>query len=266
MREVRLLMSARFKILQFNMQFGQTWSDADPDRAPIRLSQTIEEIQSHNADIILLQEVELAEPGGTHPPVPPNYSRLRAALAGYDSYFSFPRQDPRELPFGIGLAIFSRTALRGSFRVDLPSPPVEFDFFGEKKTPTDRLLIGATTTVGGRDLRILNTHLLALFMLRSSSEVHNEQRQLVAEQLSRANGVATVLGGDFNVSKHDSLVRQFGEVGFTTVQDKEVTWRRRPYVLDHLFYNAPLRPVSHTVKPTLASDHHALSAVFEFVE
>lgn len=259
-------MPARFKILQFNMQFGQTWSDADPDRAPIRLSQTIEEIQSHDADIILLQEVELAEPGGTHPPIPPNYSRLRGALTGYDSYFSFPRQDPRELPFGIGLAIFSRTALRDSFRVDLPSPAVEFDFFGEKKTPTDRLLIGATTTIGGRDLRILNTHLLALFMLRSSSEVHNEQRQLVAEQLRRAGGTATVLGGDFNVSKHESLVRQFCEVGFKTVQDIEVTWRRRPYVLDHLFYNVALRVVSHGVKPTSASDHHALSAVFEFAE
>lgn len=259
-------MPARFKILQFNMQFGQMWSDADPDRAPIRLSLTIEEILSHDADIVLLQEVELAEPGGTHPPVPPNYSRLKAALAGYDSYFSFPRQDPRELPFGIGLAIFSRTPLREAFRVDLPSPPVEFDFFGEKKTPTDRLLVGATTTIDGRDLRILNTHLLALFMLRSSSEVHNQQRQLVAEQLRRSNGAPTVLGGDFNVSKHDSLVRQFGEVGFKTVQDKEVTWRRRPYVLDHLFYNAPLHVVNYRVKPTMASDHHVLVAEFEFVE
>lgn len=259
-------MPARFKILQFNMQFGQTWSDTDPDRAPIRLSQTIEEIQSHDADIILLQEVELAEPGGTQPPIPPNYSRLRSALTGYDSYFSFPRPDPRELPFGIGLAIFSRTPLRDAFRLDLPSPAVEFDFFGEKKTPTDRLLIGATTTIGGHDLRVLNTHLLAFFMLRSSSEVHNEQRRLVAEQLRAANGTATVLGGDFNVSKHESLVRQFTEVGFQTVQEKEITWRRRPYVLDHLFYNAPLKPVSYAVKPTLASDHHALSAEFEFVE
>jgi endonuclease/exonuclease/phosphatase family metal-dependent hydrolase len=257
-------MPARFKILQFNMQFGQMWSDSDPDRAPIRLSHTIEEIQSHNADIILLQEVELAEPGGTQPPIPPNYSRLRSALKGYHSYFSFPREDPRELPFGIGLAIFSRTPLRDEMRVDLPSPAVEFDFFGEKKTPTDRLLIGATTTIGGHDLHVMNTHLLALFMLRSSSEVHNEQRALVAEQLRRATG-PTVLGGDFNVSKHESLVRQFGEVGFKTVQDKEVTWRRRPFVLDHIFYNSPLRLVSHVVKPTVASDHHALAAEFEFV-
>jgi len=258
------LMATRFKILQFNMQFGQMWSDTDPDRAPIRLSQTIEEIRSHDADIILLQEVERAEPGGTQPPIPPNYSRLKGALAGYDSYFSFPREDPRELPFGIGLAIFSRTPLREQFRLDLPSPAVEFDFFGEKRTPTDRLLIGATTTIAGHNLRVMNTHLLALFMLRSSSEVHNEQRQLVARQLAQSTGPA-VLGGDFNVSKHQSLVEQFARVGFHTVQDREVTWRRRPFVLDHLFYNAALRPASHVVKPTLASDHHALAAEFEFV-
>lgn len=258
-------MPARFKILQFNMQFGQIWSETDPDHAPVRLSETIAEIRSHDADIFLLQEVERAEPGGSQPPVPPNYSRLRAEFPDYDSYFSYPRQDPRELPFGIGLAIFSRTPLRDAYRRDLPSPPVEFDFYGEKKTPTDRLLIGATTTIGGRDLRVLNTHLLALFMLRSSSEVHHEQRDLVAGELRASTG-ATVLGGDFNVSRHESLVEQFGAIGYRTVQDREITWRRRPYVLDHLFYNAPLRPMNHAVKPTPASDHHTLSAEFEFVE
>jgi endonuclease/exonuclease/phosphatase (EEP) superfamily protein YafD len=35
-------------------------------------------------------------------------------------------------------------------------------------------------------------------------------------------------------------------------------------VLDHLFYNRHLRPVRHAVKQTLASDHHALVAEFEF--
>jgi endonuclease/exonuclease/phosphatase (EEP) superfamily protein YafD len=48
------------------------------------------------------------------------------------------------------------------------------------------------------------------------------------------------------------------------VQAKEITWRRRPYVLDHIFYNDWLKPVSWAVKPTPASDHHALSAEFEF--
>lgn len=258
-------MPVRFKILQFNMQFGQVWRDQDPDHAPIDLGQSIAEIRRHDADIILLQEVERASPGGTQPPIPPNYTRLCEALPDYDGFFAFPKPDERELPFGIGLAIFSRTPLHGTRRVDLPSPPVEFDFFGEKKTPTDRLLIAAETSIGGRPLSILNTHLLALFMLKSSSEVHTGQRQLVLEELRRCPGPAFV-GGDFNVSKHESLVAQFAEAGFRTVQSTEITWRRRPYVLDHIFYNSGLRALNHAVCPTLASDHHPLVAEMEFAE
>lgn len=254
-----------FKVLQFNMQFGQIWDDRDPDHAPIRLEAAIEEIQSHDADLIMLQEVEHAEPGGTQPPVPPNYSRLKQALSGYHSTFSFPRADPRELPFGIGLAIFSRAPLRDAVSINLPSPPVEFDFFGQKKTPTDRLLIGATTTMDGRELRVMNTHLLALFMLKSSSEEHRQQRDLVAAELAKSPG-PTVLTGDFNVSKHESLIQQFDAVGYKTVQSTEITWRRRPYVLDHIFYSNHLRPLRYVVKPTLSSDHHALSAEFEFAK
>jgi len=253
-----------FKILQFNMQFGQSWDDADPDRAPVNLDLTISEILSHDADVVLLQEVEHAQPGGAQLDPPPNYTRLKAALTGYDSYFAYPKADPRELPFGIGLAIFSKTKLRDTFRYELPSPPIEFEFQGEEKTPTDRLLIGAKTTLAGHDLHLFNTHLLAYFMLNSSSDEHIEQRQFVIEQLQRAHG-PVLLGGDFNVSNHSSLVRQFAEADYQTVQTKEVTWRRRPYVLDHIFYNRHLRLVSCSVKPTLASDHHTLVAEFEFL-
>ena len=253
----------RFKVIQFNMQFGQIWRPEDPDHAPVRIDATIEEIKSHHADIIMLQEVERARPGGTHPPVPPNYSRLKDALEPFHSTFSFPPPDPRELPFGIGLAIFSRWPLGETVCLSLPSPPVEFEFDGEKKTPTDRLLIAATASVEGRPLRLLNTHLLAFFMLKSSSENNRQQRDIVAEELTRTSG-PTLLTGDFNVSKHESLVQQFADVGFRTVQTKEVTWRRRPYVLDHIFYSRHLRVVSHQVKPTPASDHHVLAAEFEW--
>src|SRR5207244_2197494 len=170
---------------------------------------------------------------------PPNYTRLQGELPGYDSYFSYPKADPRELPFGIGLAIFSRTPLHSQMRIDLPSPPIEFDFFGKKMTPTDRVMIGAKTTVLGHELKLFNTHLLAFFMLGSSSTTNPFQRNLVAEQLMSSDGHATILTGDFNVSKHSSLVKQFAQVGFSTVQEKEITWRRRPFVLDHIFHNRP---------------------------
>jgi Metal-dependent hydrolase len=252
-----------FRVLQFNMQFGQRWEEADPDRAPIDLDASIAEIRRHDADLIMLQEVEQAQPGGVQPDPPPNFTRIAAELAGYDSWFSYPKADPRELPFGIGLAIFSRTPLRHCTRLDLPSPPVEFDFYGRKTTPTDRVMIGARTTVLGREIQIFNTHLLAFFMLGTSSEVHPQQRELIGAQLAGSKR-PTILTGDFNVSRHNSLIEQFGRLGFSTVQQTEITWRRRPFVLDHIFYNAPLKPVSHAVVPTPASDHHALMAEFAF--
>jgi endonuclease/exonuclease/phosphatase family metal-dependent hydrolase len=252
-----------FRVLQFNMQFGQIWDDTYPDRAPIHLDATIAEIRRHNADIVMLQEVERALPGGVQVQPPPNYTRLCDELAGYDSWFSYPKADPRELPFGIGLAIFSRTPLRDRMHLDLPSPPIEFEFFGQKTTPTDRVLIGAKTTLLGREVQLFNVHLLAFFMLGSSSTLNPFQRNLVAEQLAAAHG-PTVLTGDFNVSKHNTLIEQFAGHGFATVQQNEVTWRRRPFVLDHVFYNAALRCVAHRVAPTPASDHHTLVADFEF--
>jgi len=254
-----------FKVLQLNMQFGQTWDDADPDGAPINLDLTIEEIRRHDADIVLLQEVEQARPGGTQAEPPPNYTRMRAELDGYDGYFSYPKADPRELPFGIGLAIFSKTSLRGAQRRALPSPPVEFEYEGKKRTPTDRLLIGADTTIAGRELRVFNTHLLAFFMISAETEDHPVQRRLVIEALREADG-PTLLGGDFNVLSHHALSRQFAAAGYRTVQNDLPTWRRDPYVLDHIFYNRHLNLLRHAVKPTRASDHHVLLAEFEFTD
>jgi endonuclease/exonuclease/phosphatase (EEP) superfamily protein YafD len=119
------------------------------------------------------------------------------------------------------------------------------------------------TKIAGHKLRLFNTHLLAFFMLSAASEEHPGQRQLVADQLRASDG-PTLLGGDFNVRKHQSLVRQFSRAGYATVQAKKVTWRRRPYVLDHIFYSRHLRLARHAVKPTPASDHHMVVAEFEF--
>lgn len=252
-----------FRVVQFNMQFGQSWSDADPDRAPINLDLTLDEIRSHDAGIILLQEVEHALPSGVQAEPPPNCTRLRAALAGHDCFFSYPKADPRELPFGVGLAIFSKTPLRDTLQRDLPSPPVEFEFEGEKRTPTSRLLVGASTTLCGRDVRVYNTHLLALFMIYSKTEDHPVQRRLVLQALRESEG-PTLLGGDFNVIYHEALARQFAQAGYLTVQMEQATWRRGPFVLDHIFHSRHLKPVRHAVKPTPASDHHVLLAEFEF--
>jgi endonuclease/exonuclease/phosphatase family metal-dependent hydrolase len=245
------------------MQFGQGWDDAAPDRVTPDLGATLEEIKRHNADLILLQEVEHAQDGGGQIDPPPNFSRLKAGLAGYDSWFAYPKEDSRELPFGIGLAIFSRTPLADKVRIDIPSPPIEFDFYGRKTTPTDRVMIGARTTLEGHKVQIYNVHLLAFFMLGSSHSVHHEQVDLVAGRLD-ASKIPTILGGDFNVRNHEDLMSTLAPHGYHTVQHEQTTWRRRPYVLDHIFHNGALQCVRKAVEPTKASDHHALVADFEF--
>ena len=83
---------------------------------------------------------------------------------------------------------------------------MEFEFNGETRTPSDRLLIGATTTLDGHELRIVNPHLLAFFMLNASSEVHIGQRELVVEELRAARRMvkdaASALGiGDAELAR-----------------------------------------------------------------
>ena len=179
---------------------------------------------------------------------------MKEALSGYDSWFSYPKADPRELPFGIGLAIFSKTPLIEKSRIDVPSPAIEFEFGGKKTTPTDRLMIGAKTVINGREVQFYNVHLLAFFMLGSSSTMFPWQRDLVADRLASSD-IPTILGGDFNVSQHASLVEQFAEFGYATVQYKVPTWHRRPFVLDHIFYNSGLKCAEHSVENSTASDH-----------
>ncbi len=72
-----------FRLLQFNMQFGQIWYEDDPDNAPICIEDSIRELKVYDGDIVLLQEVEQVQPGGIQVVPPPNFSRLKHELTGY---------------------------------------------------------------------------------------------------------------------------------------------------------------------------------------
>mgnify|MGYP003637622426 FL=1 len=102
-------------------------------------------------------------------------------------------------------------------------------------------------------------------MLKSSSEENPGQRKLVEDEL-RKSDQPTILTGDFNVSKHQSLVDQFAAAGFSTAQSEEITWRRMPFVLDHVFFNDAFRCVGHEVVQSMASDHLPLVVDLELVD
>lgn len=252
-----------FSTLTFNMQNGQPWNEDDSDNIGIHLDQTLEFLAQQDADVIFLQEVEQGFQGGNQIEPPPNYHFLKKQLKGYDSVFAYPVANQMELPFGIGLAIFSKTKLRDFQRTDLPAADVEFEFEGVRRRPSQRLLISASTVIQGVSIRLLNTHLQAFFMIGSTSKEHPAQRDAIEAELRRQQGPA-ILAGDLNCAPGEGVVEQFERAGFRTAQNRELTWRRMPYVLDHLFYNAPLHLENQSVIPTMASDHHAVRAEFSF--
>jgi endonuclease/exonuclease/phosphatase family metal-dependent hydrolase len=247
------------------MQNGQPWMDDDPFPTVVDVDAVANFLNGLNADIFCLQEVEQGHDGGMQVDPPPHYMRLKELLSGYDSVFSYPLKNDTELPFGLGLAIFSRTKLTDFHKIDLPAAHLEFVFEGKKRRTSSRLLLEASTILQDRSLRVLNTHLQAFFMIGDSSDAHPEQRAIVESRLRAVGGEPLILAGDMNSAPGESLIGQFENAGFRTVQNEEITWRRMPFVTDHLFFNAPLRLVSHRVEKTLVSDHHALVADFEFL-
>ena len=252
-----------FSTLTFNMQNGQTWDESQPDADIVDLDLTADFLRGQDADIVFLQEVERGHDGGAQIEPPPNFTRLRSLLPGYDSVFAYPQPNKTEIPFGLGLAIFSKSKLSDFGRLDLPAADIAFEFGGTKRHPSTRLLIAASTKMQGRQVRLLNTHLQAFFMIGASSANHPAQRDMIEAELRRQHGPA-ILAGDLNSAPAEGILEQFAGAGFQCVQNEEITWRRKPFVLDHIFFNAPLHLVSHKVIPTSSSDHHAVKAEFSF--
>ena len=252
-----------FSALTFNMQNGQGWDDSNPDDPPVSLEDTLDFLRGQDADVIFLQEVERGFEGGQQVDPPPHYNWLRERLGGYDGVFAYPKANELEIPFGLGLAIFSKTQMRDVREVDLPPPDLTFEFAGVKRSPSHRLLLSAVTEIEGRAVSLLNTHLQAFFMINATSNEHRLQRDLVEAELLKHEG-AVLLGGDFNSAPGEAVVEQFERVGFRASQCEEITWRRMPFVLDHIFYNDVLRLESCRVIPTPASDHHAVRSEFSF--
>jgi endonuclease/exonuclease/phosphatase family metal-dependent hydrolase len=251
----------KFSALTFNMQFGQAWDAAEPDKAPIVLEDTIAFLEEADADIMFLQEVERALPGGEQLWPPPNFMRLKEALHGYHSVFAYPKVNADELPFGVALAIFAKTPLVDFRAQDLPPAPIEFEFDGKVVTPSYRQLISAKTTIAGRTIQLFNTHLQAFFMIKGNSDQHRDQRNLIEAAVRRAEG-PVLMGGDFNCTPEEGLIPQMEGAGLRTAQNSEPTWRRMPYVMDHLFFNSGLKAEKAEVVTTLCSDHQAVRADF----
>ena len=108
-----------FSALTFNMQNGEIWDEGNPDSASVDLDATVAYLREQDADLIFLQEVERGFDGGHQIQPPPNYEYLKSSLAGYHSVFGYPLPNPLELPFGLGLEIFSKNTMYDVYLLDL---------------------------------------------------------------------------------------------------------------------------------------------------
>jgi endonuclease/exonuclease/phosphatase family metal-dependent hydrolase len=251
-----------FTALTLNMQSGQIWDPAHPDDAPFDPERTINFLRSQDCDIMFLQEVEFPETGAPDTSLHPNFDRLKAGLPGWDSTFAWPAATRPHLPFGVGLAIFSRFPLSDSFHVVLPASDQRFEFRGQSWLPAERSLIGATVRIDGKELTLLNTHLQAYFMIDSSADEHPEQRRVLTTVI-RGRRAPVLLGGDFNCTEQEGTIGEIEATGLRSVQKRQITWHRQPLVLDHLFYSPELRPASPEIVRTDVSDHDAVRASFQ---
>ena len=107
-----------------------------------------------------------------------------------------------------------------------------------------------------------NCRLQAFFIIDYTSDDYLGQRNILVEQI-KASSIATILGGDFNSAPGEGTIDQIESTGYQTAQKETITWRRMPFVLDHIFYNHGLSLQSVEICETMASDHHLLKAVLE---
>jgi endonuclease/exonuclease/phosphatase family metal-dependent hydrolase len=247
------------------MQNSQIWDPKHPDTAPLRLDQTIDFILSQQVDIICLQEVEFPFKEQPHPGDERFYPILEQALGsqGYQGYFSLPGATYPHIPFGIGLAIFSRGKLFNQKHIDLPAADITFDYQGREYHAADRSLLSVDTKIGDQQVRILNTHLQAFFMVESTADQHPQQRNAIIRAVSktREEKLPVILCGDFNCTNHDGTLEAIKQTGLRTMQNQEITWRRMPLILDHILVSPEFQIQNFEVIDTLVSDHKAVKAL-----
>lgn len=256
---------ARISTLSLNMQNGQFWDPDNPDDCGIRIQDTIDFLLERDADIIFLQEVEF--PSGDYPDTDhhPNYDKLSQALSNYDSYFSLPLTNHPQLPFGIGLAIFSKFPLMDSTHIVLPAEDIEIDYQSRRWHLADRSLIRADINLDGHRIRLLNTHLQAYFVIGRNADDHPDQRDEVKHQvvLGYAECGEVLLAGDFNCAPGEHSINSLMETGLISANPGVVTWRRLPYSLDHIMYSRGFNLESFEAVDNTISDHLPVLAELE---
>jgi endonuclease/exonuclease/phosphatase family metal-dependent hydrolase len=176
-----------------------------------------------------------------------------------------------------GNAIISKYALSNYQTLSLPHPHLEVDRpDGSHWVLHDKTVQSAEVQVGGTTLRIFNLHYFAYFLFEHNmnEEQFKPSRTAFIEQLKLADGIPTILAGDFN-NGDDHLEIAYpelfeGKALTDSVVFDEGQFDERyiggKYQLDHILYSAGRFKVVDSAIIKDPSDHRGLYVEFSIEE
>ena len=182
----------------FFMDGGSMVYTADNARVQTNLDAIVSEVRSENADILMLQEIDLDSSRSYHIDETNYFDTLgfnNMAFANNFKVAYFPFPIPPYGKIDSGIATYSSFATTSAERVQLPCP-----FSWPVKTINLKrcLLITRIPVEGGKELVIVNLHLEAY----DDGEGKAAQAQMLMDILNEetAKGNYVIAGGDFNQS------------------------------------------------------------------
>jgi len=182
----------------FFMDGGKMVYSADEERVKTNLNAIVSEVKSQDADILLLQEIDINSDRSYHINETQYFNNMGYNNSSFANNFKVeyaPFPIPPMGKIDSGIATYSKYASTSAMRVQLPCPfswPIRT--FNLKRC----LLINRIPVEGGKELVIVNLHLEAY----DDGEGKAAQAQMLMDVFREetAKGNYVIAGGDFNQS------------------------------------------------------------------
>lgn len=237
------------------------------------LSEAIDFLHKHDADLMLLQEVY----NGTNPAFDDRFrtvSLLQQAFPEHEAAFTPLYLDTRELegPIEEGQLLLSRWPLTSSRGIFFDIPYGEYDQDHYQDFSNFPAMVQVTsTTIDGRTFTLLNVH----GPVNYDGTADTDRRLRMRDQLLAEIGPAelVIMGGDFNVRPQTQTIRSLAQVLKPVFNEGELTstfnMQRKTNpgfataAVDYLMVSPSLSVVERACPMVDISDHLPLVATLE---
>ena len=215
----------------------------------LQLARVAQSIQLWNADVVLLQEVDVNRAWTRHINMP---EWLASTLGGW--HYAFGANVARGHGSLYGTAILSRYPILEQTNTHLPNRP------GMQQ----RGLLHAIIAPHGREISLYDTH------LQNKSESMRIAQIHALDPIVGADSRPTVLGGDFNSTPNSPVMAIARQVLADTWTDvgagagfTHPSWHLQGRI-DYLLHRGAIQPVSADVVNGGFSDHMAVRALYDY--